>query len=214
MLRKRPEDRYQSYDEILRDLETRRGVGGGRAVVTLEGGAAPSPPAESKAGWRLSPVVIAVALLVAGVSLLLFSGGTGEEKAERPPPAERSPADSESSGRSRQPGALAPWIKGEYLTAALQTSTLAKLRQLANNVELFRVERGQLPSSLHEVAEALDLQPQDLLDGWERWITYETVAPESYRLRSAGPDGVRGSADDIVIEDLYVVQGQPTIPPL
>jgi hypothetical protein len=39
-----------------------------------------------------------------------------------------------------------------------------------------------------------------LLDAWGRAIQYEKISDSAFRLKSAGPDGEFGTADDIVKE--------------
>ncbi|MCZ6725780.1 MAG: hypothetical protein O7A98_00315 [Acidobacteria bacterium] len=50
-----------------------------------------------------------------------------------------------------------------------------------------------------------------MLDAWQRPITL-SAADEHFTLRSSGPDRMSGNADDIVIEDGYVIQGGPQPP--
>ena len=66
-----------------------------------------------------------------------------------------------------------------------------------------------------EVAERNEMYPEDLRDGWGRDLVYRRLDPVHFRLFSAGADGARGTADDIIIENGRVIQGEPEpmIPP-
>jgi hypothetical protein len=90
---------------------------------------------------------------------------------------------------------------------ARHSQSLAQLHQLHTQVEVHRAEEGSLPASLEEMSRPHGLSPMALRDAWGRLIVFERLDEESYRLSSLGADGVAGSADDIVLEDGYVVSG-------
>src|SRR5437588_6751259 len=78
------------------------------------------------------------------------------------------------------------------------------MRKLADAVEKYRARNGSLPDA-HDIVGLTDiLHPQymnELVreDGWGRPIIYELTGQETFRLISDGPDGRRGTADDIVV---------------
>lgn len=75
--------------------------------------------------------------------------------------------------------------------------TRVNLESLSREVLSYAAEGDGLPDTLdalrrfHPTAGALP-------DVWGRKIRYERLSDSSFRLRSAGPDGAFGTADDIV----------------
>jgi hypothetical protein len=84
----------------------------------------------------------------------------------------------------------------KYLESKIKL-TEANLDALSREVLAFAAEGDGLPGNLadlrrfHPTAGATP-------DAWGRTIRYERLSDSSFRLRSAGPDGVFDTADDIV----------------
>jgi hypothetical protein len=84
----------------------------------------------------------------------------------------------------------------KYLEAKIKL-TGVNLESLSREVLSYAAEGDGLPDSLqalrrfHPTAGALP-------DAWGKLIRYEKLSDSSFRLRSAGPDGVFETADDIV----------------
>lgn len=101
------------------------------------------------------------------------------------------------------------WISLDELVAAVnegrRRTTSQSMQQLAAAVEKYRTANGSLPNARDIVALTDALHPtymSDLIreDGWGRPIAYEVTGSTTFRFVSAGPDGRRGTADDIVID--------------
>jgi hypothetical protein len=161
------------------------------ATETVAREAAPLPPWPAAAASRRAPQESAAAAPAAGVPVVA-------------PELDGTPfAD---------PGTLLELAQSHpYVDLAWETQSLANLRRLATAVEVWSAEHDGYPDSLEEIAEPLDLHPQALLDGWGEPIRYQRTG-EGYRLRSGGSDRAFGSADDLVLEDGYVVRGGPRPP--
>lgn len=69
--------------------------------------------------------------------------------------------------------------------------TKLRLAAAARTVERYRTETGTLPQALT----GIELEVRT--DPWGTDLIYERTAVDRYRLFSAGPDRVRGTADDI-----------------
>jgi hypothetical protein len=84
-----------------------------------------------------------------------------------------------------------------------QDTTRTRLRALAQAVTAWSRQRGNRPDpflvDLPRVQRELQLPPEQLVDGWGATIEYVPL-PGRFRLVSAGPDGVRGTADDLSVE--------------
>ncbi len=98
------------------------------------------------------------------------------------------------------------WVTFSELVGALnetrQKATIAALRKLDAGVTAYRQQNGNAPGASTVVTLGDVLHPQymsDLVlsDGWGRPIEIESTTP-SFRFRSLGPDGRRGTADDVV----------------
>jgi len=78
------------------------------------------------------------------------------------------------------------------------------MQKLAEAVERFRTANGSLPDARDIVGLTDVLNPRYMSelvreDGWGKPILYEVTGPAAFRLISDGPDGKRGTPDDIVI---------------
>lgn len=100
------------------------------------------------------------------------------------------------------------WISLDELLAAIdegrRRSTANSLEKLAAAIAKYRASNGSFPNARDITALSDALHPlymTDLVreDGWGQPIVYEP-APSSFRLVSSGPDGRRGTPDDVVID--------------
>ena len=100
------------------------------------------------------------------------------------------------------------WISLDELLAAItegrRRTTTQAMQQLAEGVEKYRTMNGSLPTARDIVALTDILHPaymKDLVreDGWGHPIIYETTGNTAFRLISLGPDGRRGTTDDIIV---------------
>lgn len=84
-----------------------------------------------------------------------------------------------------------------------QETTRTRLRALAQAVTAWSRQRGGRPDpfvvDLQRVQRELQLPTEQLVDGWGGAIEYVPM-PGRFRLTSPGPDRVRGTADDVSVE--------------
>ena len=99
------------------------------------------------------------------------------------------------------------WVGVAEIVSAVNESrsrtTMESFRKLAAGIATFRQRNGAAPDALEIVGLTNILHPTymaDLvrLDAWGRPIRYEIVGT-GFRLLSDGPDGVRGTPDDILL---------------
>jgi len=100
------------------------------------------------------------------------------------------------------------WISLDELLAGInegrRRTTANAMQKLAEAVEKYRASTGSLPNAGDIVGLTDTLHPQymnELVreDGWGKPILYELVGSVGFRLVSNGPDGLPGTADDIVV---------------
>lgn len=100
------------------------------------------------------------------------------------------------------------WISLDELLAGInegrRRATTDSMEKLAAAVEKFRTVNGSLPNARDIVALTDILNPRYMSelvreDGWGKPILYEVTSPAAFRLISDGPDGRRGTPDDIVV---------------
>src|SRR5512135_1286769 len=84
----------------------------------------------------------------------------------------------------------------KYLESKIEL-TGVNLETLAREILLYAGEAEGLPESL-EALRRLHPAAASAADAWGRKIRYERLSDSSFRLRSAGPDGVFDTGDDIV----------------
>jgi hypothetical protein len=84
----------------------------------------------------------------------------------------------------------------KYLEAKI-TLTRANLEALSREVLNYATQGEGLPESL-EALRRFHPTAAALPDAWGRRIRYEKLSDDSFRLRSAGPDGAFDTADDVV----------------
>jgi hypothetical protein len=150
------------------------------------------------------PVLLVVAVLVAfGAVYALRAQKERTAKATAPEQPSEAPRDAAPGPYSGMVGAV---------TSALRTKTLANMRRLATACQAWMAEHEDMPESLDEIVKNEWIGPEGLRDGWAHLIRYERLGPTRFRLSSDGLDGVPGTADDIVIENGSVVQGDIQLP--
>jgi hypothetical protein len=85
----------------------------------------------------------------------------------------------------------------DQLAKARITLTKANMETVAREITAYAADQG-LPEDLKQIQRARPSLGMGLLDAWGHAIRYERLSDSSFRLRSAGPDGVFDTADDIV----------------
>ena len=103
------------------------------------------------------------------------------------------------------------WERADHILALLdeerRQTTMGQLRQLHRAVQEHRKAKGSVPQ-VEEFAGLVDvLYPSFLnhplrLDAWSNSFSYTVRSAGDYDLRSPGADGLRGTADDVVLEEL------------
>jgi hypothetical protein len=86
----------------------------------------------------------------------------------------------------------------KYLESKIKL-TKVNLESLSHEVLAYVSEGQDLPENL-EALRKFHPTAGSLPDAWGRKIRYERLSDESFRLLSAGPDGVFGTPDDIVMD--------------
>jgi hypothetical protein len=102
------------------------------------------------------------------------------------------------------------WVSLPDLVAAFnegrRRQTAASLQKLAEGIASYRQRNGSSPAASNIVTLTDQLHPQYMtelirLDAWGREIVYESGSDNSFRLRSLGIDGQRGTVDDILFPE-------------
>lgn len=94
-------------------------------------------------------------------------------------------------------------------------ATRANLYHLARAIEAYKEQYGTYPRRLLDLQE-MDPNFKPVVDSWGREFVYQTTASviagtvgpppfQNYQLISKGPDGILGTADDIVLQDDILV---------
>jgi len=100
------------------------------------------------------------------------------------------------------------WVSMTELLAAIndarRRSTIDGLQQIAAGIAKYRAMNGAIPAApditaLTDILHPLYISQLIREDGWGAPIDYQVMGT-TFRLVSAGPDGVRGTADDIVFD--------------
>jgi hypothetical protein len=76
--------------------------------------------------------------------------------------------------------------------------TQANLESVAREVLAYATGDQGLPEDLKQLQRSRPAMGMGLLDAWGKTIKYEKLSDSTFRLRSAGPDGLFDTADDIV----------------
>ena len=101
------------------------------------------------------------------------------------------------------------WISLDELLAAInegrRRETAVALDKIAAAIAKYRDSNGSIPSArdiigLTDVLHPLYMSELIRQDAWGNPIDYEVTSGSSFRLLSRGPDGRRGTADDIVVD--------------
>jgi type II secretion system (T2SS) protein G len=108
------------------------------------------------------------------------------------------------------------WISLDELLAAINEGrrrvTVEGLRKLAEGIANYRQRNGKIPDASDIVSLTDVLHPNyvNVLvreDGWGHLINYQPLGGTAFKLVSAGPDGIPGTADDVVLDS-----SQPAAP--
>jgi len=100
------------------------------------------------------------------------------------------------------------WVSMDELLAAIndgrRRSTIDGLKKLAAGIAKYREMNGSIPMAsditrLTDILHPLYISELIRQDGWGAPIAYQVMGT-TYRLVSPGPDGVRGTSDDIVFD--------------
>jgi hypothetical protein len=78
--------------------------------------------------------------------------------------------------------------------------TRANMQVLQRIIASYIATEGQPPAGLQDLRSA-GMLAGSVRDAWGREIRYERRSDSSFRLTSAGPDGIFGTADDIRVDD-------------
>jgi len=103
-------------------------------------------------------------------------------------------------------------------------STVANMQELAGLLREYQREYGSLPEELNDLR-LITAKPINNIDFWEqefRFTSTSLVASRgprhepltTYEIRSAGPDGLFGTADDIIMQDGRIIPPADTDPAL
>jgi hypothetical protein len=101
------------------------------------------------------------------------------------------------------------WVSLDELFAAIndgrRRATLVSLQNVADGIAKYEAATGALPSARDIVGLTDILHPRYVSqlvreDGWGYPLEYEVTGASTYHLMSVGPDGRRGTADDVVLE--------------
>lgn len=101
------------------------------------------------------------------------------------------------------------WERMETILAALDEErslrTRSDLRLIDSAIGRYLRERGEMPpaESFHQLMDYLApeyMQPTTELDGWFNPYLFRALSAKDYDLRSAGPDGIARTPDDVTLE--------------
>ena len=101
---------------------------------------------------------------------------------------------------------LHPRVEAELSSVAFQTGCStrsqaeAEITALTQAVEMYQLERGRLPKALLDLAVS-GLADKPRPDPWGQPYLYLRVGTGDFAIRSAGPDGVHGTLDDVYDDD-------------
>lgn len=124
---------------------------------------------------------------------LLLSRGAGADFELRAPGPDGVPNTADDHVLRR--GQEVPRSPGRHDPVRDTRITMESIQRL---VRVYRERTGRLPDGIEELQPA-GLRPYlSVVDAWERPIRY-TRSGDEVELRSAGPDGAHGTADDVVL---------------
>ena len=78
--------------------------------------------------------------------------------------------------------------------------TKVNMEQLGRIILSYVGGEGQAPADLAGLKRSQPGVASGAIDAWGRTLKYERLSDSGFRLTSAGPDGVYGTADDIIKE--------------
>lgn len=96
-------------------------------------------------------------------------------------------------------GVVGFYVFGTLNRAQSKNAGLA-IDSLKQKVDMYYIENNQLPDSLNELTEEPNPYIKDeskLKDPWGNQFIYEKKGAQNYSILSPGPDGSRGTEDDI-----------------
>ena len=98
------------------------------------------------------------------------------------------------------------WEKVDHLLAVLEyqrtATTQKQMNQISSGIKIYKQQEGTLPKA-HTFKELIDvLSPSYLksvirIDAWSNPFFYRPIGTDEYDLRSAGPDGLLQTTDDM-----------------
>jgi hypothetical protein len=100
------------------------------------------------------------------------------------------------------------WLDIKTFASALNEvrvrETRESLTELLNGMKLFKQKNAKFPQASN-IVELTDILVPNFMtqviryDGWNRELIFNFTSPDSFQLISLGADGIRGTADDIVV---------------
>ena len=212
---KDPNQRYQTYDELLSDLKAAMMAQMAKARMeplraTVHEGPT-GEPAGSESAVAIAPAVARAgshrwrwlgaggALLAAVAALLLFLYLSN-------PPA--------NNGSSRRLPALAHALlhrldrreSAESRYSREFKATVDKIKFIAAGIREYRTATGQPLSKLEDLVARGIVTESDLRDGFGGPMRFE---PDARRIRAAGPDGLLDTSDDVLADETGQVIPSP-----
>ncbi len=185
----------EEEEKILRELkEALKGVDSGKANGELRTDR-PASNASKKFVWA-SVVAVLVLVVVIGFELVRRKEGT-----PAPPPA---PIET----------ILQPPLAPPPDDDATRT-TVGKIAAILEAIEQYQKTKKGLPSALTSLNRAY-ANPEESRDGWGQNILYLVdLTSKTFVIRSAGPDGKRGTKDDISVDsdgfEAWLTDNEPLI---
>lgn len=100
------------------------------------------------------------------------------------------------------------WIDVRAFLSALDEvrarETRENLQKLFEGLRKFKEKAGKYPQA-EDIVKLTDILVPDYMseviryDGWNRELIFNSMTPDSFQLFSLGADGIRGTADDIIL---------------
>jgi serine/threonine protein kinase len=217
MMEKKPKDRYQSYSEIKKDVQTAKATGFRKTkefkIVTT----AENPKLSHNK--RKLPVVlyvlIGVIIILFGFFIIIQDGKKGrmEEAAKAYKESKpdkgldidkigiKSPDTNPSSPGGGRPSPY-PYAGGgsmSYIGKAQRMQTMAKMKQIESMLLTYLAEKDEMPVSVNQLITDYNVYGLTDRDSWGGIIEIVDNGGREYSIMSAGPDGVWNTGDDIIL---------------
>jgi hypothetical protein len=229
MMSKRPEDRYQSYADLLADIDrVKRGLAV-ESAPTVASRALPPPGVALSEEEKHSPLSAAAIFLILALGGLLvwqgarqiskisagkgakgveggFTAGGGGDGADRPGGGATSDGgDSSPATKTITVGTRTIPIPtySNFDPAPMLTAALhTKTIAILKKIETsVKVYYNEKDRLPAAITDLTGyLEPDDFNDAWGKPITYAALDETLFRLHSSGPDGKDGTEDDINVE--------------